>query len=212
MKPDSASPFRLLVEGKDDLHTVIHLLRRHQIDYDHPRPDYPYIHATEGYAELLETMPVSAKTHHKLGVLIDADCDLKQRWSSIKDRLHNVGVNVPAVPPATGLVTAGISEDKKIGVWLMPNNVDSGMLEDFLAQLVPPGDSRWHHAENATTEAKSLGAPFEHGHFAKARIHTWLAWQKEPGQPFGTALTAAYFRHDSEVAMAFVNWFKRLFF
>ena len=26
-------------------------------------------------------------------------------------------------------------------------------------------------------------------HHAKARIHTWLSWQDEPGTPMGTAIT-----------------------
>ena len=57
MKPlrvSEKSAHRLLVEGKDDLHTVIHLVRRHDLDYDNPPEGLPYIHATDGYPALLE--------------------------------------------------------------------------------------------------------------------------------------------------------------
>jgi hypothetical protein len=47
--------------------------------------------------------------------------------------------------------------------------------------------------------------------FPKARIHTWLSWQENPGLPFGTAITAAYLSHDSPEALKFVAWFKKLF-
>jgi len=45
----------------------------------------------------------------------------------------------------------------------------------------------------------------------KSTLHTWLAWQETPGLPFGTALRAEFFRHDTEDALRFVAWFRRLF-
>lgn len=42
-------------------------------------------------------------------------------------------------------------------------------------------------------------------------LHTWLAWQERPGIPFGTALEAQVFRHDTEDALRFISWFNRLF-
>ena len=56
-----------------------------------------------------------------------------------------------------------------------------------------------------------MGAKFPKKYFSKAQLHTWLAWQAEPGMPFGTALTAACFASDTPKALDFVNWFKRLF-
>jgi hypothetical protein len=46
----------------------------------------------------------------------------------------------------------------------------------------------------------------------KAIIHTWLAWQAEPGKPFGTAITAKFL--DANVAQVdvLVAWLKSLFF
>ena len=46
----------------------------------------------------------------------------------------------------------------------------------------------------------------------KGVLYTWLAWRDQPGLPFGTALTARIFAHDSAAALAFVGWFKKLFF
>lgn len=49
-------------------------------------------------------------------------------------------------------------------------------------------------------------APFE-----KANLHTWLAWQDEPGYPPGTALTRQLLDPHKETAAPFVKWFRNLF-
>jgi len=43
-------------------------------------------------------------------------------------------------------------------------------------------------------------------------MHTWLAWQEEPGKPLGTAITAKFL--DANVAQVdvLVAWLKALFF
>ncbi len=42
-------------------------------------------------------------------------------------------------------------------------------------------------------------------------ILAWLAWQEEPGLPYGLAVSKHYFRHDMALAGRFVDWFKRVF-
>ena len=94
----------------------------------------------------------------------------------------------------------------------MPDNVtDAGRLEDLVRTLVPTGDPLIDHATAATDRAYTLDARFPAQDRIKAELHCWLAWQKEPGRPFGTALKAQFLRHDSDVAMRFVAWFKALF-
>ena len=93
----------------------------------------------------------------------------------------------------------------------MPNNADKGMLEDFLTDLVQEDDLLLTHAKTATDEAIRIEHQFPIVQWSKAVIHTWLAWQKSPGLPFGTALTARYLRHDTPTALDFVNWFRQLY-
>jgi len=64
------------------------------------------------------------------------------------------------------------------------------ILEHFLGKLVPAADPCWAHAEQATATAQALGANLPQKDTMKGVIHAWLAWQAEPGLPFGTALTA----------------------
>lgn len=214
MKPlqiSDKSAHRLLVEGKDDLHTVIHLLQRHNLDFGNPPNGLPYIRATEGYSPLLDALSVAAKSYKRLGIVIDADLDPKARWNEVRHRLRTVGIELPETSNAGGSVVTGIAVDWRIGVWLMPDNSQAGTLETFLSRLVPANDACWLHAENSARKAKHFGAKYPDKYFSKAHLHTWLSWQEEPGQPFGTAITSACFRTDVDEAVAFVSWFKRLF-
>jgi len=45
----------------------------------------------------------------------------------------------------------------------------------------------------------------------KAVIHTWLAWQEEPGKPLGTAITAKYLDAGVPEVNDFINWLRQLF-
>lgn len=93
----------------------------------------------------------------------------------------------------------------------MPDNVSAGALEHFLGRLVSPESSVWGHAAEATTKARQLGAPCLEKDHAKSVLYSWLAWQEEPGRPFGIALKAGLFETDSEDALRFIAWFNRLF-
>ena len=93
----------------------------------------------------------------------------------------------------------------------MPDNRRAGALEEFLRDLVDTGDSLLAIADRSTHHAKEEGAHFPVSAMSKAVLHTWLAWQERPGLPYGSAIRARYFGHDSAAALAFVEWFKRVF-
>ncbi|TAN53782.1 MAG: hypothetical protein EPN21_00560 [Methylococcaceae bacterium] len=46
---------------------------------------------------------------------------------------------------------------------------------------------------------------------SKALLHTWLAWQKEPGKPPGQAIWARYFNADAPDALILMQWIRTLF-
>ena len=91
----------------------------------------------------------------------------------------------------------------------MPDNKTPGILEDFLQFLVPQPDSLMKHANtsvNSVPEQRftDLDRP-------KALMHTWLAWQEEPGKPYGTAITAKFLDPSQPQADILASWLKRLF-
>lgn len=201
---------RLVVEGIDDQWSIINLMARHGWDWDGAVPWYPYVNAAGSDDQVLSAIPVESKSRLRTGFVLDADLSASSRWAGVRQALNQAGYQVPSEPDPNGTILQ--LGDRRVGVWLMPNNQSPGKLEDFLAQLIPAGDLCWPWAQEATEAARTKhGAPFADKDRIKAEIHTWLAWREIPGQPFGTAITARAFAHDGELALAFVAWMKALF-
>jgi hypothetical protein len=210
---DSLDLPSLHVEGDTDLHTIRQLLARHGIALDKDLGPV-LIKKAQNDKGVLDAMTTAARasTNRSVGFVVDANGAVAHRWQAVCDRLRGVGLTLAGAAPAEGFVGDSAELKARVGVWIMPDNVtDAGKLEDLVQTLVPTNDALIAHARTATDQARTLDARFPSQDRTKAELHCWLAWQEEPGRPFGTALKAHFFRHDSEVAIRFVNWFKALF-
>jgi len=200
----------LLVEGDDDQHVVWALCKAYDLPEDFAVQEKggkdPLLAGLSGYLKNPVRYP-------QVGVLLDADVDLPARWKSITQRLQAAGYSLPPNPPVDGLVLNHPSDDgPRIGVWLMPDNRLPGMLEDFVRLLIPTGDALAPEAERALQVIEGQGLQwYASQHRPKAFVHTWLAWQKEPGKPMGLAITKRYLDPTSPQSDVFVNWLRRLF-
>ena len=204
---------KLHVEGQDDQHAIVHLLLRHGISLDHDplRVDVKVEQNDNGVLDAMN-VAIKASAGRSVGFVIDADRTIADRWQQICGRLNPLGIQTPESPPAAGFIQDLDSFRVRVGVWLMPDNKqDFGKLEHLLRALVPNGDVLISHAEKSTVEASALGASFSEKDRIKAVLHSWLAWQQEPGRPYGTALKARFFEADVAVAQTFVNWFKMVY-
>ncbi len=205
----------LHVEGKDDYHAIGHLLSRHDIEPSvvKIKPLKGEDEDTGGKDQLLKGMGPGIKVANRkpIGFVLDADEASKNRWHSVRGRLKGIGLTLPNRIPEEGFVGYTDLFKARVGVWLMPDNRRPGAIEEFLKDLIADGDTLIQLAETSTDSAKGLGAAFPNTHRTKAVLHTWLAWQERPGVPYGTAIGAHYFQHDTSVARAFVDWFKRVF-
>lgn len=211
-QPLAESPYRLLVEGIDDKHSVIHLLRRHSFDWDDAGRVRPYISVEGNVEKLLRAIPVAVKgTYERIGVVVDANSDPDARWIQVRDRLQTAGLTLSVGPQPGGVIVPGLSAMSQLGIWLMPDNSSPGALEDFLDKLVAADDPIRAYADEVVIEARQRGARCQEKDHVKSALHTWLAWQERPGMPFGTALEAEVFGKDSADALRFLEWFNRLF-
>ena len=213
--PGSMERSSLHVEGRDDTFSLVNLVIRHGVDYD-PKPwpaafpEFKEIGSIQGLLDGMETA-VKLSTGRVIGFVLDADSPLLSRWQAVRDRIQRVGVDTPKEPPPEGFIGHSSTYRSTVGVWLMPDNQHDGKLETLLKTLIDEHDVLIDHATKATNTATGLGAKFSEVDHIKAVLHTWLAWQQEPGRPYGTAIRAKYFRHESPAAVAFVAWFKRLY-
>jgi hypothetical protein len=211
--PKKPKPCQLLVEGKNDRHVIWALCNQYQLPETFS-VEVPEEDGTEGIEALLAGLParLDEPKLQTLGIVVDADQDLAARWQAVRDRLiASRYQHVPKVPPAEGWVDAP-PDRPRVGVWLMPNNQLPGMLEDFVAHLIPSNDALRPKAEAILQEIELAGLNrYTSVHRPKALIHTWLAWQETPGMPMGQAITARVLSYDCAIALNFVEWLQRLF-
>ena len=202
----------LLVEGIDDVNVLKHLCGNRGL------PKLDDIKSHGGVDKLLESFPVRLKASEDgdiVGLVIDADMDLSSRWQSLRKHLSDVGYqNLPAEPSPEGSIfdpPAGILLPR-VGIWIMPNNQTKGILEDFLRFLIPEGSRLFDHVQSSVDSIPEDEKRFRKIDKPKAIIHTWLAWQKEPGKPLGTAITANFITPHAAQADNLIAWLNRLFF
>lgn len=218
-----ATPERpsLHVEGVDDVHTIKHLLSRHGFNCptselrkeDKFSENVPLIKAAGDKDKVLAAMEtaVPVSNGRSVGFVLDADEVPENRWQAVRNRLGKFELDLPDSMPQDGFVDDIAALKVRVGVWLMPDNQRSGALEDFLQDLVREEDPLYPIAICSTEKARANGAGFSESSRNKAVLHAWLAWQRTPGLPYGTAVSAEYFRVDSPAALAFVEWYKELF-
>lgn len=200
----------LLVEGKDDEHVLKHICGNRGI------PELDSIEPIGDAERLLDHFPIRLRASNEVGdavgVVIDADTDLDSRWQSIHRRLKEIGYRqVPANPDPNGTIL--LPPDRSLlpraGFWIMPDNRTPGILEDFLQFLIPQPDALFNHAAASVDSLPEQR--FTDLDRPKALMHTWLAWQKEPGKPYGTAITAKFLDPNLPQADILASWLKKLF-
>ena len=217
-------PKQLLVEDTDTKGIVIHLMKYH-IAWGHNENEWPVcIKSMNSRNEVLDkknlknTLKQSGITH--CGLIVDSDNDFDSCLKKVKDTCSYLNINIPEKFTEEGLILNidSPSANKnninpvQFGIWIMPDNKSTGMIETFCKTLVPdPTDALWHFAQDCTKKAQEKGAQYKNVHLDKAYIHTWLSWQDPPGERMGIAITKKLLNHNSQIAGKFVDWFKRLF-
>ena len=197
---------QLLVEGKDDQHVIMALCSRFEIAENFDIID------SKGVDNLFLQVPVRLKQSevNTIGIVIDADSDIRSRWVSLSALLTRQGFIVPENIPIDGLIIS--ANDRKVGVWIMPNNKTNGMLEDFISFLVPEEDQLFKIAnETLKTIEESKLNKYEMVHRSKALIHSWLSWQEDPGTPLGLAIIKRYLTTDEDTCLQFIHWLTSTF-
>jgi hypothetical protein len=200
---------KLLVEGNNDMHIVYKLRDKFKIDNNFDVIDCKSI--SKLFPEL--SVRVDQADIQTIGIIVDADSDLAVQWKNCRKELQTIGYNVAETPDADGTII--LSENlPKLGIWVMPNNQTQGMLEDFIKTLIEENDLLLPRAKAILDILQKDGIhQYNVGtKRSKAELHTWLAWQKEPGQTMGNAITQKYLTNfSSPECKAFIKWLTDLF-
>jgi hypothetical protein len=197
---------RLLVEGRNDLHVVKILCEKFNVLENFEIKD------CNGIDGVFETIPQQLRESEidTIGIIVDADTNFLARWEKIRNILTPNGLSIENNFPEDGLIP---NTSPKIGVWIMPNNKDQGKLENFFEQLIPEKDNVIMEVEATLKKIENQNISRYSGKDRpKAKIHTWLAWQKNPGMPMGFNIkNNEYLSTDNETCQKFVCWLTELF-
>jgi hypothetical protein len=149
-----------------------------------------------------------------IGVVVDANAvGCQSRIDSITNGIRRTypDFNELITLSPTGWV-GEIAQGVALGLWVMPNNQDSGYLEHFLVRLIRENDQNFVLAQQFLSEAKATGeASFTEGRDQKALLALFLAIQEEPGMNAPTAVKKGILDHTNPLAQNFLTWFDSTF-
>jgi hypothetical protein len=199
----------LLVEGRDDREVVFQFCNHHGID----NKRLFAVKDKDGLDSLLDDLRLRLRTGVAVvGVLVDADADPGARWQRLASVVRPLGYRLPDAPTDAGTLLASPGPARpRLGIWMMPDNQVEGMLEDFLLRLVHEHDPLVIRARDVVAGIPVAERRFGPTYGSKAIVHTWLAWQEEPGTALGQAITKRYLDPARAPAPAFRAWLLELF-
>ncbi len=202
--PRSTSSERvLLVEGPDDLHVVDHIRRLSQ-----PMPEF-CISQKNGVDALIKSISLEIKApgRRAVGILVDADDEVASCWQKVACQIKKAGISPPDSAKPTGTI---IEDWVRVGVWLMPDNVSPGELENFVADMIPQSDKVWPLSKDYIKSIPADTRPFREGKLLRAKVHAWLATRSEP-RKMGSAIRTGDLDIHTGNATRFVEWLRELF-
>ncbi len=203
----------LLVEGKTDKYFIEQICIKTQTSIPLEIRAFKK-ELEEGIEALLRSLPGDLKTglpEEIIGLVVDADMNQLGRWQRIRDLLTSVGYQVPEHLSSNGLI---ISSDllPRFGLWIMPDNNEEGILENFIRKLIHSGDVLQAEVNAVLDQLKEKQLQlFTDRKRPKAFIKTWLAWQENPEMSFGVAIHKNLLDHNHELAIRFVTWLNTFF-
>jgi hypothetical protein len=191
-------PKLLLVEGKEDVRFFKALLK-------HMLIDSVQVEETQGKTKLpnfIKTLPLAPNYENveSIAAVRDADDNPDGALQSVSNAFKSAGMNCPSGHGA-------FSEGRpKTGMFIMPDGVSSGMLEDLCLKAVLD-DPAFRCVEDYFNCIAKAGVS-EPKPITKAKLYAWLASRENAGRLVGEAAEAGYWRWDHEVfkkLLAFLN-------
>jgi hypothetical protein len=218
---------KLIVEGDNDIHLITRLCLKKgikNIQHYENESEYKLRFVTNagGKEEAKKALKIvldkEKDPQSNIGIVVDADSETDNpaidTWLSIKNILNEFGyTDLENEPNPTGTII--VQDNKpKVGVWIMPDNLNEGYIEHFFQKLIIEGDEHWIEANTITENFVNEGRNrFSTTALQKAKVHTWLSWQEKPELPMGLALKDYNTLFDLEIELIqnFYNWFINTF-
>jgi len=213
----------LLVEGRCEKRFYKALCQR--LNFPHVTVQTPR-GCSEFEGNILEPIPlllsnvlkqVADNSIHQLGIIVDADYSginggFAERWQQITQVLQRANYITDDLPhhAYTGSIFEHSDGLPPIGLWIMPNHFDDGVLEDFIKSSIQDKTS-FKIAEKYVRQLPNpLFAPYQ---LSQVVVYTWLAWQQNPSQELAATIQSKTNLLDlqSQSIQTFGHWLNCVF-
>jgi hypothetical protein len=141
----------------------------------------------------------------RVGVIVDRDGPERDKWPAVQERLRSLG-GVADGPIATGAIVDG-----RYGIWMWPDNVSHGDLENFVASIVPPSPLLTYSTEVCGIAKETHGAEYDLVHSRKAALKVRSVWRDASAAGGYGHLVRNLALTETPASAAFLAWFKELF-
>lgn len=98
-----------------------------------------------------------------------------------------------------------------LGLWVMPNNADEGMLEHWVAKCLTADERPWFDHAIRVIDELPWPAKFKELRRPKAEVATWLAWQERPGEGLYHAVEAGLLDESSSLHAGLNAWLEAVY-
>lgn len=171
----------------------------------------------QGVLQLLPTYlnQLADGQRERLGIVIDADQAVHgsgylKTLQSVSDILQEFDFSAVPSQIGGGLTFKHNDGLADFGLWIMPNNSDEGILENWINQCIHPDQASLF--SHATTTVAALPDPlFKPIRKPKAEIATWLAWQDKPGEGLYYCIQGGLLNTSAPLHTGLVDWLKGIF-
>lgn len=157
----------------------------------------------------------------RLGLVIDADFKATEKgFDEALIRVKNIleskdyDIKTPGRQPSSGFVFKHHDGLPDFGLWIMPDNRNDGLIEDFIKQSIATSDKELFKRAAKTVADLPKPTKFRTIHTSKAEVATWMAWQEMPGQKLA-ATVGKEGRHlidlNTGLPKLFLDWLRRVY-
>ena len=211
----------LLIEGESDrsfFEEICETLELHNSVKVAPPKYIGGSHNTrEGVFNILQDLlnQLDDATITRLAVIVDADSDVNgggcpRAIDRITKIVEQYGFNLVPNHPVSGFIFEHDDGLADFGLWVMPNNCDEGMLEDWIKSCVHSNEHElFSHAKEVVGELSPQ--KFRPIDCSKAEVATWLAWQKKPGHWLYRAVKEQLIDTNSILFQELSDWLNHIY-
>lgn len=151
----------------------------------------------------------------RIGVVVDADRAMHgSGYAATFQRFTEALAQSdyrPNPAPTSGLVFTHQDGLADLGLWIMPNNADEGMLEDWIKQCLHSDETGLYQHGEASIDAIPDGPKFQPWNRTKAEVATWLAWQRKPEHGLYNAAQTDLLNTDALLFKKLQAWLAHVF-